>query len=584
MNPKIYYPAKKFASDFWMFLEGNRTKFVFLLLMIFGAGFSGYISIYLLGKIVDFFIIYNVEDDLRDFYIYVAIIAVLGVVATLVRQSAKLSLLTLGAGLRRKSRIIALSKLVDLELKWHEKENTGSKIQKINSGSQSIYDALRMISNEGTTIITGIAGATTTFLFLDIKYGLFAVIYIILFLGIHTYFIKKKSIIQDQLSRISEKLSGKVHESASNILAVKSLGLKENIKSSLESHEDEYYRMWCKNRNLDTVRQKTFGIVASLGYSLFVLFIGLDAAHGIIRAATIFVFASYFYRLRDGTQVLMDSSERFVEIKSGVGRIMSILDQKTIERESPHLAEVSPQWNTLKFVNVGFKYKNRWVLKNFNLSIKRGDRIGIVGRSGSGKSTLAKLILGLYEPQEGQILIDGKSLQEYKQSSINKQISIVLQESEMFNISLAENISISDEKPDIPKVAIAAKAAELGQIIIKLPQGIKTLMGEKGYKLSGGERQRVGIARAIYSRASMIILDEATSHLDSKTETQIQKNLGTVLKDKNIVVIAHRLSTLRALDRIIVMHAGKIVEEGTFEELVKKRGFFYGLYRAQRAH
>ena len=147
MNPKIYYPAKKFASDFWMFLEGNRTKFVFLLLMIFGAGFSGYISIYLLGKIVDFFIIYNVEDDLRDFYIYVAIIAVLGVVATLVRQSAKLSLLTLGAGLRRKSRIIALSKLVDLELKWHEKENTGSKIQKISGGSQNIYDALRMLSH-----------------------------------------------------------------------------------------------------------------------------------------------------------------------------------------------------------------------------------------------------------------------------------------------------------------------------------------------------------------------------------------------------------------------------------------------------
>ena len=584
MNPKIYYPAKKFASDFWMFLEGNRTKFVFLLLMIFGAGFSGYISIYLLGKIVDFFIIYNVEDDLRDFYIYVAIIAVLGVVATLVRQSAKLSLLTLGAGLRRKSRIIALSKLVDLELKWHEKENTGSKIQKISGGSQNIYDALRMLSNEGATIITGIAGAATTFLFLDIKYGLFAGIYLILFLSIHAYFMKKKSIIQDQLSHISEKLSGKVHESASNILAVKSLGLKENIKSSLESHEDEYYRIWYKNRNLESLRSKTFNILASLGYSLFVLFIGLDAARGIIQAATIFVFASYFHRLREGTQVLMDSSDRFIEIKSGIGRIMSILDKKTIERESPHLAEVSPQWKRLDFANVCFKYKNRWVLKDFNLSIKRGENIGIVGRSGSGKSTLAKLILGLYEPQEGQILIDGKPLQEYKQSSINRQISIVLQESEMFNISLAENISISDEKPDVPKLAIAAKAAELENIIRKLPQGIKTLMGERGYKLSGGERQRVGIARAVYSRASMIILDEATSHLDSKTETQIQKNLGIVLKDKNIVVIAHRLSTLRALDRIIVMHAGKIVEEGTFEELVKKRGFFYGLYRAQRAH
>ncbi len=582
MDKKRVYPTKRLIKDFWLLLKENRFKFVFLIFLVFIAGLLGYVSTYFLGKIVDFFITYKPGDNLNTFYLYSTGIVIIGIVMTVTRQNAKLSLLTLGADMRKKIRVIAMSKLVDLELKWHDKENTGSKIQKISSGGQNVYEAIRMFSNEGMSIITGIAGAFTIFLFLDLKYGVFAIFYLIVFLSLQGYFMKKKAIIQEKLNRINEKLSGKVHESAANILAVKSLGLKENFKNSLESHENEYYNMWLKNRKLESLRSMTTYVIASLGYGLFIILLGLDASKGIIEAATIFVFANYFGRLREGTEVLMNSGDKIIEIKSGVGRIMSILDEKTIERESSDLSEVSKNWRSMEFANVGFKYKEKWVLKNFNLKLRRGDKIGLVGRSGSGKSTLAKLLLGLYEPKEGEILIDGKSLRKYKQSSINKQIGIVLQDSEMFNLSLAGNISITDEKPNEEKVAIAARTSELQDVVKKLPLGLKTLIGEKGYRLSGGERQRVGIARAIYANFPMLILDEATSHLDSKTESKIRENFDKTLGDSTLIVIAHRLSTLKDVDKIIFMSGGIIAEEGTFDELVRKRGMFYELYKTQQ--
>ncbi len=565
-----------------MFLEGYRLRFVSYLVIILIAGLLAYASTYVLGMTVDFFIKYSPGESLKMLYVYAGIIALFGIVQNVSRTNLKLALLKIGAELRKKIKVIAMTKLVDLELKWHEKENTGSKIQKINNGSESLYSAMMLLQHEGVEIIMGIGGSIVIFSLLDLKYAIFALIYFLIYLGMHVYFIKKIAKIQELLSRIKEKVSGKVHESASNILAVKSLGLKDNITGKIQSNEEQYYQIWLKRRTLVARRSQAFNFIGSIAYGGFIIMIGLDASIGIISAVTIFVFASYFGRLRSATDMITNSNDRIVEIKNGLGRMMTILDEKTIERESEHLKIFSPEWKEIRFENVSFKYKDKNVMKDFNLIIKRGDKIGVVGRSGSGKSTLAKLLLGLYEPQTGSILLDGLPIKEYKQSSINRQLSIVLQDSEMFNMTLAENIGISDEKLEVHKLDLAIRASELLPIVKKLPQGVKTLIGEKGYKLSGGERQRVGIARAIYANPSMLILDEATSHLDSKTENYIQINLRDKLKDKTLLVIAHRLSTLKNVDRIIVMESGKIIEEGKFDDLVKKRGLFYELYKTQK--
>ena len=234
--------------------------------------------------------------------------------------------------------------------------------------------------------------------------------------------------------------------------------------------------------------------------------------------------------------------------------------------------------------NVCFKYKNEDVLEDFSLNIKKGEKIGIVGRSGSGKSTLFKLLLKLYLPQKGKIYFDGMSMDNFKKDSITKKISIVPQETEVFNLSFKENITISTPGDiNYKKYKQALELSQCVPIVSKMPEGDNTLIGEKGVRLSGGERQRLGIARALYKDSDIIIFDESTSNLDYETERKIQDAFDDEFKDKTLIFAAHRLSTLKNMDKILLIEHGKIVEEGNYNDLVRKKGQFYKLLRKQES-
>jgi len=215
------------------------------------------------------------------------------------------------------------------------------------------------------------------------------------------------------------------------------------------------------------------------------------------------------------------------------------------------------------------------------LTINRFDKLGVVGESGSGKSTISKLMLKLYKPEKGKILVDGIDLNEFNQISITKNIGVVLQEPEMFNLSAIDNITISATKSDKKVLDTAISLSQLKPVIEKLPEKLDTLIGEKGYQLSGGERQRIGLARAICKDSQIYILDEATSALDSKTELLIQEEISTKLKNKTLIIIAHRLSTLKDVKRILVLEKGQIVESGSFSDLLKKKHKFYQMHKLQ---
>ena len=321
---------------------------------------------------------------------------------------------------------------------------------------------------------------------------------------------------------------------------------------------------------------------SALGYASFIFLVGFDVVSGSISVGSILIYAAYFGTLAAALAEVSNGSHTYIELKSSFGRLMTILGRKTVEREAMHLKEVSIDWEKIEFKDVSFKYKNKLVLDEFNLEIERGEKIGVVGRSGCGKSTLVKLLLGLYHPQKGKILIDGIDVNEYKHSSVVRVVGIVLQDSEVFNSSLVDNITISAQKVDLPSLHRAVKAAQLDGFVSKLPQGLKSVIGEKGYRVSGGERQRIGIARALYRRSDVLVLDEATSALDSKTEQNLQKALESELKDKTLLVVAHRLSTLKNVDEIIVMDKGRIVERGDFKKLIKNKGLFYKLHKVQK--
>lgn len=281
---------------------------------------------------------------------------------------------------------------------------------------------------------------------------------------------------------------------------------------------------------------------------------------------------------------LVDISEDFAVAKKGIERLKYILNTKINIDDESGKVDFPKDWQKICFKNLSFSYQNNLVLENLSFEIKRGEKIGIVGLSGAGKSTLFKLILKEHEIDSGELLFEDVSINKISKKDYFNYVAVVLQDTELFNATLKENIVITnsrEEKNDdlLNKVI---EIAHIKDFMKKLPNGIDTEIGEKGIKLSGGERQRVGIARAIFKNPQLFLLDEATSHLDIESEQDIQDSLHKFFKDVTAVVIAHRLTTIKEMDRIIVMEGGKIVEIGSFEELSTKKGRFFELWEKQK--
>ena len=247
----------------------------------------------------------------------------------------------------------------------------------------------------------------------------------------------------------------------------------------------------------------------------------------------------------------------------------------------PQAGKIKITSGNIEFKNVKFSYDNKTVFYKFNLKISAGEKIGIVGASGSGKSTLINLLQRAYDIQGGEILIDGQNISQVQQSSLHDNISLIPQDTSLFHRTIAQNIAYGNQKAPLTEIEKAAKQAYADKFIESLPKGYQTTVGEKGVKLSGGQRQRIAIARAILKNSPILILDEATSALDSEAEKYIQKAMKNLMKKKTVIAIAHRLSTLKEMDRIIVLDKGRIVEEGKIDELLAKEGIFQHLWKMQ---
>lgn len=263
-------------------------------------------------------------------------------------------------------------------------------------------------------------------------------------------------------------------------------------------------------------------------------------------------------------------------------RIFEILDTKSEVKEKENAREISKIEGYVEFENVYFSYDGEnYVLLDINLSVEPGQIIALVGHSGAGKSTLANLILRLYDPSKGRILIDGIDIRDIKLESLRKHIGIVPQDVILFGGTIEENIAYGKENATKEEIINAAKLANAHDFIVSLPQGYNTVVGERGVRLSGGERQRISIARAILKNPPILILDEATSSVDSVSESLIQEALKRLMRGKTTFIIAHRLSTIKMADKIVVLEKGRIREIGTHEELLQKRRYYFNLYKKE---
>ncbi len=273
---------------------------------------------------------------------------------------------------------------------------------------------------------------------------------------------------------------------------------------------------------------------------------------------------------------------RIQETRVSAKRIYSMLEEKSELENQSVTVHLPNDWKSIHYKNIHFSYgDDNVLLKNFNLSIKRGQSVAFVGESGSGKSTIANLLARFYDPQSGEILFDQNNIKSFSLQELRKNISLVSQEVFLFSDSIEKNIQAGADVFDETKIKSCAQAAFADEFISRLPEKYKTHVGERGNSLSGGEKQRVAIARALYKDSSILILDEATSALDSVSEEQVQRGLDILMKGRTTFIIAHRLSTIQNADVIVVMKKGTMVEFGTHKELIQSEGEYFKLFTSQ---
>ena len=579
MKNKSDFTWGNLFQSLWYFLEGERAGYIFWNSINFLSHVNRLIIPFIIGLIINFFTTYTKGDELTQFYIYCAIITISSIVTSLMRLVAKKKISGMAIHTRYLVRTKGFERLLNFSLKWHEKENTGNKIQRIDRGAEGFWQLIQLFNQRILLFILTFVGVLGVFAVLNLKFLLFFAIYIGIFVLIEFYYGKKLYLITEEKNKSIESASGTYFEGASNILSIKSSGASDSLVNKIAKKEEISRLFLLKARDIRNTKAKVLNIEMALGIGIFLLLLGNGIITGLMSVGFIATAFVYFNQISGSFWQVSIIFSELIEIKSSVKRAMPIF--RTKEDKYFGNDNFDNKWNKISFKNVSFSYSDKINLKNISLNINKGNKIGVVGDSGSGKSTLSKLLLGLYKINKGKIEVDNLDYYKISHDNILKTISPVMQETELFNSTLLENITmLKNLDKNLFKKAI--DISQLEPVIKKLPKGVKTLLGEKGYKLSGGEKQRIGIARAIYKNSDVLILDEATSALDSKTELKIQKGIES-LKNKTILIIAHRLSTLKNVDQIIVFDKGNIIEQGNFNELVKdKKSKFYNIWNMQK--
>ncbi|MER3406471.1 MAG: hypothetical protein C4289_15970 [Chloroflexota bacterium] len=322
--------------------------------------------------------------------------------------------------------------------------------------------------------------------------------------------------------------------------------------------------------------------LSALGPALVLWYGGAQVINGLLTIGELLAFTTYVARLFGPVSAFANMNVQLQQALAAFDRVQEYLELQTEIRDRPGAIELPPVRGRIEFRDVSFAYSpERPVLKHISFTVEPGQLVALVGPTGAGKSTVVNLIPRFYDPDEGCVRIDGYDLRDVTLSSLRRQIATVDQETFLFNMTILENIRYARPEATFDEVVEAAKAAYLHDFIMSLPEGYETMVGERGVKLSGGERQRLAIARAILRNPRILILDEATSSLDSIAESYIQRALEPLMRGRTVIAIAHRLSTILSADKILVLQQGELIESGTHRELLARGGLYAQLYRTQ---
>ncbi len=477
---------------------------------------------------------------------------------------------------------IFFTHIVGLSHRFHSSHRTGSLIARLTRGGRAVESINDTIFFNITPLLVQVVIVGAAIFIFDPPSAVALLITIIVFTIYSLFILKKREKPNLDANNAEDYEKAFISDALMNIESIKYFG-KENfirklfLKTASTTRECwrkawGYFR-WMRGGQALILG---FGTIAVLYFPL-IQFLNHTITIGTL-AFIYTVFLNIIDPLKDFVRGIRNFYESMADLESLAGYeeiTNDIVDKKNAKK-------LVIKKGSIEFKNIHFTYHKKKIIDGINLSIKPNEKIALVGHSGSGKTTLVKLLYRLYDVNKGAVLVDGINVKELKQESLRSELSIVPQECILFNDTIYSNILFSNPKAKRAKVFKALRFAQLYNFVMSLPDKENTLVGERGVKLSGGEKQRLSIARAILADKKILVLDEATSSLDSKTEYEIQLELAKLMKGRTTIIIAHRLSTIMSADKIIVLSKGRIVQQGTHEQLINKKGIYKQLWKLQK--
>jgi ATP-binding cassette, subfamily B, putative efflux pump len=473
--------------------------------------------------------------------------------------------------------------LQKLSLRYYANTRAGEIISRvINDVEQTKNFVITGLMNVWLDVITIII-AICIMMTMDVKLALVSIV-LFPFYGLSVkYFYGKLRHLTRVRSQALAEVQGHLHERVQGMPVIRSFATEEFEQEQFAKENSNFL-----NKALDHTswNARTFAVVNTLtdiSPLIVISYAGYQVIQGQLTIGTMVAFIAYIEQLYNPLRRLINSSTTLTQAFASMDRVFEFIDVPYEVVDKPNAKIANDIRGEVEFQNISFRYQENeaLIIEDLSLQVKRGETVALVGMSGGGKSTLVSLLPRFYDVTDGRILLDDIDIRDYQAQSLREQIGMVLQDTFLFSNTVRENILIGKPDATEEEVIRAAKAANAHDFISKLPNGYDTKVGERGVKLSGGQKQRVSIARVFLKNPPILILDEATSALDLESEHFIQEALENLAKDRTTFIVAHRLSTITHANKIVLIEDGNVVEQGTHQELMEKKGHYYKLFQIQ---